>query len=288
MSIYKKCKNDQEIESLEPHNWSSAIRAWNYCLERSTSQSIIVSGESGAGKTESTKLCLQLLSDIGGESGIEKKLMQSSPILELFGNAKTVRNSNSSRLGKWMQMIIDLDQKKIVGVGIVDYLLKKSRVATVGKDERNYHAFYWLLKCTIKQLNFMVFGWSSLFRCRRSRILIWCGSRCPTICDLARLLLIPLLHYNIPLLFFCSLLLFIGIIKCSRIPRGELFPDSSIFPQFQSIFSADQFSSFQCESICFLSILRDLIEIIQHFGSAPLLLDAVLVQMVDEQPTRIR
>ena len=144
-----KKKSDEDIDELEPHCYCTAIRAYNYCINTKKSQSIIISGESGAGKTESTKLCLKLLSEIGGnESKIERKLIKSSYILELFGNAKTMRNNNSSRFGKWMQIIIK--HEKIIGTVIINYLLEKSRITNINNDERNFHVFYSLLTSSIK------------------------------------------------------------------------------------------------------------------------------------------
>ncbi|CAA6655402.1 unnamed protein product [Spirodela intermedia] len=103
------------------------------------SQSILVSGESGAGKTESTKLLMRYLAYMGGD--LEEKA--SNPVLEAFGNAKTVRNNNSSRFGKFVE--IQFDQNwKISGAAVRTYLLERSRVCQVSDPERNYHCFYML------------------------------------------------------------------------------------------------------------------------------------------------
>ena len=143
INSYKELKgrDDDMINEMEPHCYSVSIRAYNYCVNDQIPQSIIISGESGAGKTESTKLCLRLLSTVGGGSGVEKKIMESSPILEIFGNAKTVRNNNSSRFGKWMFLNFD-SIGKIEGTKIINYLLEKSRITDVGPHERNFHVFY--------------------------------------------------------------------------------------------------------------------------------------------------
>jgi myosin-5 len=112
------------------------------------SQSILVSGESGAGKTETTKLLMQYLADMGGRAvsegrTVEKKVLESNPVLEAFGNAKTVRNNNSSRFGKFVE--IQFDQRgRISGAAIRTYLLERSRVCQVSDPERNYHCFYML------------------------------------------------------------------------------------------------------------------------------------------------
>ncbi|KAJ9700868.1 hypothetical protein PVL29_006277 [Vitis rotundifolia] len=112
------------------------------------SQSILVSGESGAGKTESTKMLMQYLAYMGGRAAaegrtVEQQVLESNPVLEAFGNAKTVRNNNSSRFGKFVE--IQFDQTgRISGAAIRTYLLERSRVCQVSDPERNYHCFYML------------------------------------------------------------------------------------------------------------------------------------------------
>uniref|UniRef100_A0A8C4QSW8 Myosin VIb n=1 Tax=Eptatretus burgeri TaxID=7764 RepID=A0A8C4QSW8_EPTBU len=106
------------------------------------SQSIIVSGESGAGKTENTKFILRYLTEsYGSGQDIDERIVEANPLLEAFGNAKTVRNNNSSRFGKFVE--IHFDAKNVVVGGFVShYLLEKSRICVQGQEERNYHIFY--------------------------------------------------------------------------------------------------------------------------------------------------
>lgn len=103
--------------------------------------------QSGAGKTETTKVLLQFLAARSGDGAgdsVQRALLECNPVLEAFGNARTLRNDNSSRFGKWVEVRFD-DNGTIVGGEVRTYLLEKSRVATVPLGERNFHVFYQLL-----------------------------------------------------------------------------------------------------------------------------------------------
>lgn len=130
-------------EETTPHVFTIANASYQGLRNERLDQSIIISGESGAGKTEATKKCLQFFAEAAGRQsgGMEKRLLSANPILEAFGNAKTVRNNNSSRFGKWMVVHFD-GRAQICGSQIVNYLLEKSRVVSQNRDERNYHIFY--------------------------------------------------------------------------------------------------------------------------------------------------
>ncbi|KAM3967224.1 myosin heavy chain 95F jaguar [Aphomia sociella] len=135
----------RSLGELPPHVFAIADKAFRDMKSLKQSQSIIVSGESGAGKTESTKYILKYLCDLWakGAGPVEQKILDANPILEAFGNAKTTRNNNSSRFGKFMEVHFN-NKYQVVGGFISHYLLEKSRICTQSAEERNYHVFYLL------------------------------------------------------------------------------------------------------------------------------------------------
>ncbi|ESR65234.1 hypothetical protein CICLE_v10007271mg [Citrus x clementina] len=127
-----------------PHVYAIADTAYNEMMGDGVNQSIIISGESGAGKTETAKFAMQYLAALGGGSeGIEYEILQTNHILEAFGNAKTSRNDNSSRFGKLIEIHFSAFGK-ICGAKIQTFLLEKSRVVQLAAGERSYHIFYQL------------------------------------------------------------------------------------------------------------------------------------------------
>lgn len=127
-----------------PHTFAIAASAFRNMQVNEKNQAILISGESGSGKTEATKQCFNFLAEIAGsELQLEQKILQSNPVLEAFGNAKTIRNNNSSRFGRWTEINFS-HRGQIIGASIENYLLEKSRVVEVGRNERNYHIFYQL------------------------------------------------------------------------------------------------------------------------------------------------
>ncbi|KAI5843390.1 P-loop containing nucleoside triphosphate hydrolase protein [Morchella snyderi] len=157
ISLYK----NRSREETKPHIFAITDVAFRNMLEEKENQSILVTGESGAGKTENTKKVIQYLAAVASESSSSKQLgtlelqiLRANPILEAFGNAQTVRNNNSSRFGKFIRIEFTRSGQ-IAGAFIDWYLLEKSRVVNQGGDERNYHVFYQLLRGASSQMKEM-------------------------------------------------------------------------------------------------------------------------------------
>ncbi|KAF5895582.1 unconventional myosin-Va isoform X5, partial [Clarias magur] len=136
----------QNMGDMDPHIFAVAEEAYKQMARDERNQSIIVSGESGAGKTVSAKYAMRYFATVSGsasEANVEEKVLASNPIMESIGNAKTTRNDNSSRFGKYIEIGFD-KRYHIIGANMRTYLLEKSRVVFQADDERNYHIFYQL------------------------------------------------------------------------------------------------------------------------------------------------
>ncbi|KDO26615.1 hypothetical protein SPRG_20560 [Saprolegnia parasitica CBS 223.65] len=136
---------DQPRSELSPHPFALSASAYLDMRKLHIEQSILVSGESGAGKTETVKIMMHHLASVSGvgEKGstVIDQVLKSNPLLEAFGNAKTKRNDNSSRFGKFAQLQFDASGY-LIGARCETYLLEKSRVVGQTQGERNYHIFY--------------------------------------------------------------------------------------------------------------------------------------------------
>uniref|UniRef100_UPI003AB09A97 unconventional myosin-Va n=1 Tax=Centroberyx gerrardi TaxID=166262 RepID=UPI003AB09A97 len=142
----------QDMADMEPHIFSVAEEAYRTMTREEKNQSIIISGESGSGKTVSAKFTMRYFAVVGGaaqQTSVEERVLASNPIMESIGNAKTTRNDNSSRFGKYIE--IGFGRKgDIIGANMRTYLLEKSRVVFQASAERNYHIFYQL--CASREL----------------------------------------------------------------------------------------------------------------------------------------
>ncbi|KAL3274440.1 hypothetical protein HHI36_015828, partial [Cryptolaemus montrouzieri] len=133
------------VGALPPHLFALASAAYSGIP---TPQVVVISGESGSGKTESTKLVMQYLAAVApsaprGQALVTEQILEAAPLLEAFGNARTTRNDNSSRFGKYLEVYFK--NGAIMGAKITQYLLEKSRIVTQAPGERNYHVFYELI-----------------------------------------------------------------------------------------------------------------------------------------------
>jgi len=146
VEIYKGKRRNE----VAPHIFAISDGAYRAMLNDRQNQSLLITGESGAGKTENTKKVIQYLAAVAGRTSggtLEQQILQANPILEAFGNAKTTRNNNSSRFGKFIEIQFNA-AGFISGASIISYLLEKSRVVQQADQERNYHIFYQLISGT--------------------------------------------------------------------------------------------------------------------------------------------
>ncbi|CAG8639097.1 5958_t:CDS:10 [Funneliformis mosseae] len=149
--IIRSYKNKRRHE-IPPHIYAISDSAYHDMLQERENQSILITGESGAGKTENTKKVIQYIATIASDNAntktygrLEQQILQANPILESFGNAQTIRNNNSSRFGKFIRIEFN-SGGQISGANIERYLLEKSRVTYQTTEERNFHIFYQLLR----------------------------------------------------------------------------------------------------------------------------------------------
>uniref|UniRef100_A0A8D3BPZ7 Myosin VC n=1 Tax=Scophthalmus maximus TaxID=52904 RepID=A0A8D3BPZ7_SCOMX len=139
----------QNMGDMDPHIFAVAEEAYKQMARNHKNQSIIVSGESGAGKTVSARYAMRyfaVVSKSGSKTRVEDKVLASNPVTEAMGNAKTTRNDNSSRFGKYTEISFDR-RYRIIGANMRTYLLEKSRVVFQADNERNYHIFYQMCSC---------------------------------------------------------------------------------------------------------------------------------------------
>uniref|UniRef100_A0A2K5LIN1 Unconventional myosin-Ib n=1 Tax=Cercocebus atys TaxID=9531 RepID=A0A2K5LIN1_CERAT len=145
---------NRNFYELSPHIFALSDEAYRSLRDQDKDQCILITGESGAGKTEASKLVMSYVAAVCGKGAevnqVKEQLLQSNPVLEAFGNAKTVRNDNSSRFGKYMDIEFDFKGDPLGGV-ISNFLVKKFRILK-HKGERNFHVFYQLLSGASEEL----------------------------------------------------------------------------------------------------------------------------------------
>ncbi|KAJ2864287.1 class II myosin [Coemansia aciculifera] len=181
---YVAAYRNKKRNEVSPHIFAIADAAFHDMLHSKENQSILITGESGAGKTENTKKVIQYLTAIAGDhkpasgaavsgSSLEQQVLSANPILESFGNAQTIRNNNSSRFGKFIRIEFNF-AGQIAGANIEWYLLEKPRVTNQSKQERNYHIFYQFMKGAEKSVKDKLLidkgpeGYTFTQRCRQT------------------------------------------------------------------------------------------------------------------------
>lgn len=149
-------------QEMPPHLFAIADGAYTDMIANRENQSMLITGESGAGKTENTKKVIAYFANVGAtikkdeakdskKANLEDQVVQTNPVLESFGNAKTVRNDNSSRFGKFIRIHFG-PMGKLAGADIETYLLEKARVISQQPLERSYHIFYQVMSNAIPGL----------------------------------------------------------------------------------------------------------------------------------------
>jgi hypothetical protein len=159
-AYYARLRGDTRQKGVRAHVFVVADSAYRDLSAERQNQSVVISGESGAGKTKSAREVLRYIIEVssgvfhdpgaranltGFGEQLVKKITQNNPVLEAFGNAKTVRNDNSSRFGKYLEIIFDAQGVRVTGAQIQTYLLEKSRLITQARGERSFHIFYQML-----------------------------------------------------------------------------------------------------------------------------------------------
>jgi myosin heavy chain 6/7 len=156
----KMFRGKRKVE-MPPHVFAIVDNAYQNMLQEHDNQSMLITGESGAGKTENTKKVIMYIAKVAGDpvkkgdkaeagkisGSLDEQIVEANPLMEAFGNAKTVRNNNSSRFGKFIRAHFS-NTGKLAGADIESYLLEKNRVTFQLAAERNYHIFYQLLYAT--------------------------------------------------------------------------------------------------------------------------------------------
>lgn len=145
-----------------PHIFSKAALAYFSLIQNKRSQAILIQGVAGSGKTENTKFAMKFITSFNAsetdlaKNSIEQKILNCIPILEAFGNARTLNNLNSSRFGNFIRILFKKDGFKLQGAIISSYLLEKGRISSKDSNERNYHIFYQILSGLDKELKEML------------------------------------------------------------------------------------------------------------------------------------